>query len=86
MNSLWIAGLAIILAGLSYYRYQAIIQQSPLRQQFSVPAFQVAVYLGIVLIGLGLAGTSDVAWEAAVWLGFSLLAILGAVRAGRSAG
>jgi hypothetical protein len=84
MNGLWIVGLSIIVASLSYFRYQAVIQDLPLRRQFTLPSFQVAVYLGVILIGLGLAGTSETAWEAVIWFAFSLIALTGAVRAGRS--
>ncbi len=84
MNGLWIAGLAIIVASLSYIRYQAVIQDLPLRRQLAHSSSQLAIYLGAILIGLGLAGTSAAPWEAVIWLAFALIASAGAVQAGRS--
>lgn len=62
-HSFWIAGLALILAALSYYYWLAGQTEQPLRQVFGSPPCQKAVVTGLLLVGIGLAGTSDRWWQ-----------------------
>lgn len=63
----WIVGLAVILAAFSYNHWQANQQQHPLRQQLRTPAFIQPLWIGFVLITIGLSGTSQTTWEAIIW-------------------
>jgi hypothetical protein len=57
-NSFWIVGLAIILAGLSYYYWLAGQLGQTMGQQFHGYAFQRVALLGLLLVGVGLALTA----------------------------
>ncbi len=58
-NSLWIAGLAIVLATVSYAYWAAGQQQSSTMKVIQERQFMRFVYLGLILVGLGLAATSN---------------------------
>jgi hypothetical protein len=70
VNTLWITGMAVFLAGFSYHYWQANVQSVPLRRQFQQVAFLRTSWFGLLLVGLGLAGTSQNWWETALWLFF----------------
>ena len=57
-SSLWIAGLALILAAVSYYYWLAKEESMPIGSMFQQPAFLRFVYAGLLLIAVGLLGTS----------------------------
>ncbi len=65
-NGFWIAGLALVLAALSYYNWHADQQKRALREEFGSAPFQKAVAAGLLLIGIGLAGTSAQVWQVAL--------------------
>lgn len=73
INSLWILGLAILLASFSYQYWLATEEKRPLRGQLSTPAFQRTVWLSLTLIGVALAVTSQTGWERVLWTIFILL-------------
>jgi hypothetical protein len=77
INTLWILGLALLLADLSFFSWQARQEGSSLRQQFNKPQFLKFFWLALLLFSLGQAGTGDRLWELALWL---LLALLSLVR------
>ena len=77
VNTLWILGLALLLADLSFFSWLARQEDSSLRQQFNKPQFLKFFWLALALFTLGLAGISDRRWELALWL---LLALLCLVR------
>lgn len=58
-NSLWIAGLAVVLATVSYAYWAAGQQQSSLTQVLQQRPFLRSIYIGLMLVGLGLAATSN---------------------------
>lgn len=58
-SSFWIAGAALMLAGLSYYYWLAGQFGRPFRQVMSEPRFQTIILIGLLLVGIGLAITSD---------------------------
>lgn len=66
-NSLWIAGLAVILASFSYYYWLASQdEERAMSSTLALPGFQRLFALGLILIGAGLATTSKQAWETAL--------------------
>ena len=67
-NTLWILGLAIALAALSYASWQSWATHEPFRQTLSRPSFQAVLNLAGLLFCLGLAATSSVLWQAVIWL------------------
>lgn len=75
-NSFWIFGLAIILAALSYYYWQADQEGNRLRTELGGLGFQRVLWIGLVFIGIGLAGTSSHLWEIILWGLVTLIAIV----------
>jgi hypothetical protein len=67
-NALWILGLSIGLAVFSYASWEAWASHSTLRESLAKPSFQAVLNLAGTLFCLGLAATSTVLWQAAVWL------------------
>lgn len=62
-NGLWISGLAIILAGLSYYYWLAGQLDHSFKTELNNPAFQKIVIAGLLLVGFGLLLTADNSWQ-----------------------
>lgn len=62
-NGLWITGLAIILAGVSYYYWLAGQMKRPLAQELAAPPFQRLLLFGLLLVGVGLALTANGVWQ-----------------------
>ena len=87
-NGLWVLGLSLVLAALSYGRWErAASRRSPARsagdeRQDVQPgrgrASATWADLGVLLFCAGLAATSDRWWERVVW---SVLALAWAIRA-----
>jgi succinate dehydrogenase hydrophobic anchor subunit len=67
LNGFWIAGLALLLAALSYHHWVAQQTSGSLHEQLQKPAFRQAFWLSFILVAVGLAGTSQRGWETAVW-------------------
>lgn len=80
IHSFWITGLALLLAALSYHHYQAAQQGQSLRQQLGTSSFQAVFYLSLVLVGIGLAGTSATVWEMILWAVLTVIATAGGAR------
>ncbi len=66
-NALWILGLALGLAALSYASWAASLQAVPLRRQLQQLPYQRLFALAGALFCLGLAATAAAAWETVVW-------------------
>jgi hypothetical protein len=79
-NTFWILGLAILLAALSYYYWQASQESRPLREQLNQPSFLKFFWLSFVFIGVGLAGTSQRAWETTIWIIFTLISAINVIK------
>lgn len=62
-NGFWILGLALILAGLSYYYWLAGQLGHPFTQELSGRAFQRLAVGGLLLVGVGLALTAAGVWQ-----------------------
>ncbi len=74
-NGLWIVGLALALAGVSYADWWRR-RQSPrpgLGQALAAPWFRAAVSLGLALFCAGLALSGGPWWVVALWCGLGLL-------------
>ena len=79
-NGLWILGLAVLLADLSYHYWLAHEEGQRMRAQLGRPAFLSFAWLGLALVAAGLAGTSDRVWELLIWVLFGLFCIVQLVR------
>jgi hypothetical protein len=77
LNSLWILGLAILLAGFSYHYWLATESRQSLRLVLQGRSFQYFAWLGLALVAAGLAGTSQQLWERVIWI---LFAVYGAIN------
>lgn len=54
-SSLWILGLALILAALSMAYYQASLRSQKTRQIIKQPGYRLAIFIGFILFCLGIA-------------------------------
>lgn len=62
-NGFWIVGMALILAGFSYYYWLAGQLGHPLSQELSGRPFQRLAVGGLLLVGIGLALTAGGLWQ-----------------------
>jgi hypothetical protein len=86
----WVLGLAVILAALSWARYQAGRDRLSmpagihlLRKRLDGPGFQLPLSLGLALVSASLLLTAHVLWERGVWsisLLFWLVSLVQRVR------
>ncbi len=74
INSFWIFGLSTMLAAFSYHYWLAAQQNRQLRLQLSERGFLRSFWLGLILIGIGLIGTSQHIWEMVIWCVLTLIA------------
>jgi hypothetical protein len=72
-NSLWILGLALALAALSYASWQASLAREKLRTRLGQPGTQTVLNLAGVLFCAGLAASSVRMWEIVVWVVLAVL-------------
>jgi CHASE2 domain-containing sensor protein len=77
-NSLWILGLAVLLAVLSWANWAASVEKVRLRTALTRPGVQRALNLGLFLFCAGLAATGRAWWERVLW---GLLAVAWVVQA-----
>jgi hypothetical protein len=82
-NSFWILGLAVLLAAFSYHYWEANQQGQSLREQLSQASFLRFFWLAILLVSIGLIGTSQQIWEMAIWGGAALLALFSIIGLSR---
>ncbi len=73
-NGLWILGLAIALAAVSYADWRRRLNEPrlSLRQALGQPTFQAAWSLGLLFFCVGLALTSDAWWQTVAWAALAL--------------
>ncbi|MDX1665488.1 MAG: hypothetical protein R3272_16995 [Candidatus Promineifilaceae bacterium] len=74
-HSLWIGGLALALAVLSYGYFQAQEEERALRSLLLHPAYVTFLWLSAILVGLGLVATAETVLEGVVWLLLSLFSL-----------
>lgn len=79
-NSLWILGLAVLLAALSWAHWVASTEKARYRTVLGRPRARRALALGFFLFCAGLAATGRAWWERALW---GVLAAAFAVQAWR---
>ena len=75
-NSLWILGLAVLLAAFSYHYWVAAVSERPLREQLRKPGFLRFMWAALLLVCIGLAGTSQQLWEIVIWGVLALFALV----------
>jgi hypothetical protein len=66
-SSLWIIGLAVILAVFGFVDYHAKVSGSRFRDQLRKPNYQAWVNVGLALFCFGLLGSAKALWEAILW-------------------
>jgi hypothetical protein len=76
-SALWIFGLGLVTAALSFANYLASQQKRRFRQALERPACQIMIDLGLVFFCLGWTGSVSGTWERIVW---AVLALIFAVR------
>jgi hypothetical protein len=80
-NSLWILGLALVLAVLSYADWSAHTAHQRRRVVLGRAAFRMALWSGLTLFGVGVALSGGRWWERALW---GVLAVMAAVEVWRA--
>jgi len=86
-SSLWIGGLAAILASLSWASWMGARGRTQLRTSVTTPGVQTGLNVGLALVSAGLFFSARSVWEQILWLAFLLwfaAQALGAVRTGRA--
>lgn len=80
-NGLWIAGLAVLLAGASWAHWRAGMERPRWRTMLKQAGIRRALNVGAGLFCAGMSATGRRWWEWVLWgllaLGFSLQAVLG---------
>ena len=65
--SLWIMGLAVILACLGFADYRRATTGVKMRAVLGEPGYQLAINGGLALFCLGLLASSHTWWEVTIW-------------------
>jgi hypothetical protein len=68
LNTLWLLGLAVLLATLNSAYYSSQSHHTSLRRTLGQPPYQLATSLGLLLFSAGLAATSTALLERLLWL------------------
>jgi hypothetical protein len=76
-DALWIFGLSLVVATLSFANYLARQEKWRFRQALEMPACRMMIDVGLVFFCLGWTGSIPVTWERIVW---AVLALLFGVR------
>ena len=84
-HSFWLLGAATLLAGFSYHWWVAAEENRPVRQQLNQTSFRLTAWIALLLIGIGLAGTSQTLWETILWIIISLFCLAQLIQVGREA-
>jgi len=84
VNGLWILGLAVLLAVLSWANWAAGTQRIRFRAVLGRPNVQQRLVLGLFLLCMGLAATGRAWWERALWGFLAAVFVVSAWLAGRS--
>jgi len=80
-NSLWIMGLAVCLAALSFADYDAHHTGRKLRQVLASSGYSLALWSGLALFCAGVALSGGRWWERGLW---GVLALMAAVEVWRA--
>ena len=71
--ALWITGLSVVLAALSFADYTASQEGWRTRAVLGRPVYQLALDVGLLLFCLGLAGSARAAWELLLWVALAMV-------------
>ena len=66
-GALWITGLAVILSAAGFAYYHATTAGERFRDFLKRPSYQMAINGGLMLLCLGLIGSSNAIWESLLW-------------------
>ncbi|MBN1487433.1 MAG: hypothetical protein JW981_07310 [Anaerolineae bacterium] len=77
-NSLWVLGLAVLLATWSYADYEASIHKQKTRDKFKEFSYALALDAGLCLFITGLALTEDRWWARLLWIVLGLFTLVDA--------
>lgn len=72
-GALWILGLGLVLAALSFANYLAGQNKRSFRQTLSLPEYQSMINLGLVFFCIGWAGNASTGWERLLWIVLALV-------------
>lgn len=72
-GALWIFGLGLVVAALSFVNYLAEQQTQRFRQALGMPASRIMIDLGLVFFCLGLIGSVSSTWARIVWAVLALM-------------
>lgn len=72
-GALWIIGLGLVTAALSFAYYLAGQQKRRFRQALEMPACRIMIDLGLVFFSLGWAGGVSAGWERLLWAVLALM-------------
>jgi hypothetical protein len=89
-NSLWIFGLALLLAHWSFTQYETSVNgvasqnsESPSAtadgQSSDKATTATIVWIGLGLVGIGILGNSELVWERIVWAIYTIAVIANAI-------
>jgi len=68
-GAVWVLGLAVALAAVSWADYEAARQKVRTREVLRRPRYQAAIYFGLALFALGQGGLAAWTWLRLIWLG-----------------
>jgi hypothetical protein len=72
-GALWIFGLGLVTAALSFANYRASQQKWRFRQALEMPACRIMIDLGLVFFCVGWAGGVSAVWERILWAVLALM-------------
>lgn len=72
-GALWILGLGLVTAALSFANYLASQQKRRFRQALEMAACRIMIDLGLVFFCLGWAGSVSAVWERLLWAVLALM-------------
>ena len=72
-GALWIFGMGLMTATLSFANYLASQQKRRFKQVLEMPACRIIINLGLVFFCLGWAGGMSAIWERLLWAVLALM-------------
>ncbi len=84
-HGLWVTGLALILAALSYHTWLAGQEGRSLRRELAGASFQRAVLGGVLLVSIGLSAISRGLWPQLLSAGVAIAAAVAVLWRWRAA-
>ena len=80
-GALWILGLGLVVAALSFANYLAGQHKWRFKQALEMPACRIMLHLGLVFFCLGWAGGVSAVWERLLWAVLALIFVVQAWQA-----